>query len=417
MKQSGWIRAAAFAATLTLAFSATVASAQSEKKPPEFPNATREEPKVKTTRVVEGIQKAYDALGEGDNAKARELLDKALANTRASEYEKALALQGLSQIAYDEDDISGAIDLNRRAVELEALDNASQFNLLYQQAQLTLMEERYDEAFAAIDAWLKQSGKETGDALALKGNILYRLERWDEAIPAIDRAIAVSEKPQGTWYQLLIASYTDAGRAAEAATVVEGLLVKDPDNKGLAQQAANLYLDLDQHDKAAAVLRSAYDRGLLQTQEDLRSLWQLYAFVGKPDEAKAVIEGGVAKGVVTPDYAVWKSLGDAYANAERWPAAVEQYNKAAPGAPDGEIDFLRGQLMIQETGQVAEGKAAIEQALQRGGLKREGDAWILLGMAENELGNTDAAAAAYKKALGFDSSRKMAESWLKALRR
>jgi len=417
MKTQAWIRASAFAALLLLVFGATESFAREEKKPDEFPNATREEPKLKTTRAIEGIQKAYDALGEGDNAKARELLDKALANTRASEYEKALALQGLSQIAYDEDDIAGAIDLNRRAVELEALDNAAQFNLLYQQAQLFLMEERYEDALPVIDAWLTQSGKETGDALALKGNALYRLERYDEAIATMDRAIAITEKPQGTWYQLLIASYTDAGRTAEAAAKVETLLAKEPNNKGLAQQAANLYLELEEHEKAAATLRGAYDRGLLETHEDQRSLWQLYAFIGKPDEAKAVIEAGVAKGTVRPEPAVWKSLGDAYANAERWKEAVAQYNKAAEGAEDGEIDFLRGQLMVQETDQVAEGKAAIERALQRGGLKREGDAWILLGMAENELGNTAAAEAAYKKALGFESSRKMAESWLKAMRR
>ncbi len=418
MKIPVWQRLVAIAALAVLGLTAGDALAQRQRQQAnEFPNATRAEPRTQTTRVVEDIQKAYDLLGEGKNDQARALLDKALANARATKYEQALALQGLSQIAYDEDDVAGAIDYNRRAVELDALDNRSQFNLLYQQAQLTLIEERYDESLAAIDQWLTLSGKETGEALALKGNALYRLERHAEAIPVLERAIQIADKPQSQWYQLLIASYTDAGRAAEAATMIEGLLAKDPNNKGLAQQAANLYLELDQHDKATAVLRGAYDRGLLTTQEDLRALWQLYAYIGQPDQAKAVIDDGIAKGIVQPDWRVWKSLGDAYANAEKWPDAVAAYNKAAPGSPDGELDFLRGQLMIQETGQVAEGKAAIQQALSRGGLKREGEAYILLGMAENELGNTDAAVAAYRKAATFESSRKMAESWLKAMRR
>ena len=418
MKTPAWQRIVAIAALAATSLTAGDALAQrNRQQADEFPNATRQEPRTQTTRAVDDIQKAYDLLGEGKNDEARVLLDKALANARATKYEQALALQGLSQIAYDEDDVAGAIDFNRRAVELDALDNRSQFNLLYQQAQLTLMEERYEDSLAAINQWLQLSGQETGEALALKGNALYRLERYDEAIPVLDRAIQVSDKPQGQWYQLLIASYTDAGRTAEAATMIEGMMAKDPGNKGLAQQAANLYLDLDQHEKATAVLRGAYDRGLLTTQDDLRGLWQLYAFIGQPDQAKAIIEAGIASGVVNADSSVWKSLGDAYANAEKWPDAVAAYNKAAPGAPDGELDFLRGQLMIQETGQVAEGKAAMEQAIRRGGLKREGEAWILLGMAENELGNTDAAVAAYRKAATFESSRKMAESWLKAMRR
>lgn len=418
MKTPAWQRIVAIAALAATSLTAGDALAQrNRQQADEFPNATRQEPRTQTTRAVDDIQKAYDLLGEGKNDEARVLLDKALANARATKYEQALALQGLSQIAYDEDDVAGAIDFNRRAVELDALDNRSQFNLLYQQAQLTLMEERYEDSLAAINQWLQLSGQETGEALALKGNALYRLERHDEAIPVLDRAIQVSDKPQGQWYQLLIASYTDAGRTAEAATMIEGMMAKDPGNKGLAQQAANLYLDLDQHEKATAVLRGAYDRGLLTTQDDLRGLWQLYAFIGQPDQAKAIIDDGIARGVVNADSSVWKSLGDAYANAEKWPDAVAAYNKAAPGAPDGELDFLRGQLMIQETGQVAEGKAAMEQAIRRGGLKREGEAWILLGMAENELGNTDAAVAAYRKAATFESSRKMAESWLKAMRR
>jgi len=418
MKTRAWQRIVAIAALAATSLTAGDALAQRNRQQAnEFPNATRQEPRTQTTRVIADIQKAYNLLGEGKNDAARALLEKALANTRATKYEQALALQGLSQIAYDEDDLAAAIDFNRRAVELDALDNRSQFNLIYQQAQLTLMEERYADSLAAINEWLKLSGKETGEALALKGNALYRLERYDEAISALNRAIQLSDKPQGQWYQLLIASYTDAGRAAEAATMIEALLAKDPGHKGLAQQAANLYLELDQHDKAAAVLRGAYDRGLLTTQDDLRGLWQLYAYIGQPDQAKAIIDEGIARGIVTPDWKVWKSLGDAYATVERWQDAVAAYNKASPGAPDGEVDFLRGQLMIQETGQVSEGKAAIQQAISRGGLKREGEAYILLGMAENELGNTDAAVAAYRKAATFESSRKMAESWLKAMRR
>lgn len=407
-------------AAVALVTAAVLASAPliaRDDKKDEFPNATREAPRTSTSNAVDGIQKAYDHLAEGRNDEAKALLEKALANTRATKYEQALALQGLSQIAYDADDVSGAIDFNQRAIALDALDNQAQFNLIYQQAQLNLMEENYEAALTAIADWFQLSGNRTPEALALKGNAEYRLERYDAAIQTMTEAISLSPEPDGSWYQLLIAAYTDADRGAEAAQMIEGLLVKDPDNKGLAQQAANLYLDLEQHDKATTVLRSAYDRGLLTEQADLKSLWQLYAFAGKPDEAAMVINAGIDKGIVTPDHAVWKSLGDAYASAEQWPKAIEYYTKAAPTAPDGQLDFLRGQLMIQETDQLADGKAAVQKAIARGGLEREGDAWILVGMAENELGNTDAAVAAYRKAATFESSRKMAEGWLKSIQR
>jgi tetratricopeptide (TPR) repeat protein len=404
------------ASALLIGLISATALAREEKKN-EFPNATRVEPKQTTTRAVDDIQKAYDELAEEQYDQAKGRLDKVLANTRATPYEQALALQGLSQIAHENDDLVGALELNQRALALDVLDNNTQFNLLFQQAQLNLMEERYDAALVAIDEWLRVTALERPDALVVRGNALYRLERYADAIPVLTRAIELSPEPDPSWYQLLVASYTAADRGAEVLPLLEAQLARNPDDKTLIQQAANLYFEAEQNDKAAALLRGAYDRGLLTTAADLRSLWQVYAFLGQADQAAEIINGGIAKGVISGDYNTWKSVGDAYAQAEQWPKALEYYSKAAVDAPDGELDFLRGQLMIQETDQLDEGKAAIEKALQRGGLKREGEAWILLGMAEEGLNNQSAAEAAFRKATGFDSSRSMAEQWLRNIKR
>ena len=44
--------------------------------------------------------------------------------------------------------------------------------------------------------------------------------------------------------------------------------------------------------------------------------------------------------------------------------------------------------------------------LAKGGLKRAGDAWMRLAVAEDGLKNTQAAIAALQKAVGFDETRK-----------
>jgi len=46
------------------------------------------------------------------------------------------------------------------------------------------------------------------------------------------------------------------------------------------------------------------------------------------------------------------------------------------------------------------------------GTKHPGEAYVLLGNAEQQLGNDDAAAAAYQKAATYPNTKKMAESWL-----
>lgn len=421
----------ALALFLLLAFGAGDALAQRNKKEEnEFPNATRSEPR--TLKISESnskkINEAYAFLDEGEDAKAREILQGILDNARSSPYEKALCLQGLSQILYNEDDIAGAIEANEKALALDSLDNKSHFNLVYQVAQMNLMDERYDGALAAIDRWTALTGTETAEALALKGNALYRLERYPEASAAMQKAIDMSPDPSDTWQQILVASYYDAENFPEAAKAAEAILAKDPSKKTVARQLASIYIEMEQGDKAIAVLEGAKSRGLLTDAADLRQLFQLYNYVEKPAEAARTINEGLAAGILKEDFDTLKGLGDSWVltaqlaadesaqQKEAFDKAIEAYGRASPLAKDGEMDFVRAQLLIQEKERFADGKAAMNQALSRGGLKREGEAYILLGNAEAELGNQKAAIAAYEKARSFPNTKSMAESWLRSTR-
>lgn len=421
----------AFLLLLLLALAAGDALAQRGKKEEnEFPNATRTEPR--SLKVSEGnskkINEAYDLLDQGEDEKARGLLQSILDNPKSSPYEKALCLQGLAQVLYNEDDIAGAVETNEKALALDSLDNKSHFNLVYQVAQMNLMDERYDAALAAVERWIALTGTETAEALALKGNALYRLERFPEASTAMSKAIALSPDPSDTWQQLLIASYYDVENFTAAAAAAEAALAKNPAQKTVARQLASIYIELDQGDKAIAVLEDAKSRGLLTEASDLRQLFQLYNFVERPSEAARTINEGLAAGILKEDFDTLKGLGDAWVltaqdsadeserQREAFDKAIAAYDRASPLAKNGEIDFLRGQLLIQEKERFAEGKSAMSQALARGGLKREGEAYILLGNAEAELGNQTAAIAAYEKARSFPGTKTMAEAWLRSAR-
>ncbi|MFN7551262.1 MAG: tetratricopeptide repeat protein [Pseudomonadota bacterium] len=401
-----------------------------KKEENEFPNATRAEPR--SLKVSEGnskkINEAYDLLDQGEDEKAREVLQSILDNPRSSPYEKALCLQGLAQVLYNQDDIAGAVETNEKALALDSLDNKSHFNLVYQVAQMNLMDERYDAALAAVERWIALTGKETAEAMALKGNALYRLERFPEASAAMSKAIALSPEPSDTWQQLLVASYYDAENFTAAAAAAEAALAKNPAQKTVARQLASIYIELEQGEKAIQVLEAAKSRGLLTEASDLRQLFQLYNFVERPSEAARTINEGLAAGILKEDLDTLKGLGDAWVltaqdaadesvqQTEAFDKAITAYDRASPLAKNGEIDFVRAQLLIQEKERFAEGKLAMSQALSRGGLKREGEAYILLGNAEAELGNQAAAIAAYEKARSFPGTKTMAEAWLRSAR-
>ena len=414
-------------------------AAKETKEKNEFPNATRKEPKAVVSESGQKKLKAgYDAIDANQPDKAEASLNEVLNAEKSSPYEKAAALVGLSNIAWEREQTDQAIAYNQKAIDLNALDNRAHFNAIYQNAQLNLQEEHYDASLKSVEQWLAETGSEKPDAWALKGNALYRMEKFPEAAEAMKKAISLSPKPSDSWYQLLLASYTDAGMDDEAARVGEELLAKDPNNKRLVLQLAAIYMQKDtkndeaaqaqQDQKALAVLEGAYQRGLLTEEKELKQLYQSYNYLKQPSKAAEVINAGLAKGALKQTPETLKGLADAYQLSaqelkdndpkrnELTAKAADAYGQAAALTTDnGEMDMMRGHLMV-ELEKWSEAKSSLTTALKKGGLKREGECYVLLGNAEAELGNDQAAIAAYEKARSFPNTKSMAESWLKNMR-
>ncbi len=379
-----------------------------------FPNATRKDPEGKIpSKLQKKIQKALDALYDEKYDVAEVSFKEIIADTKAGIYAQALAYQGLANIANDrDDDTAKTLEYNKKAIDLDALPNVSHFGALLQYANLSMIEEKYEDAITTIDQWLKLTGSEKDSAYSIKAQSLYRLERLDEAATAIKKAIAISEKPSEAWYQLLLASYYEQDKFAEAIAEGEAIIAKFPDSKALTRTLGNVYIQAEQPDKAVALLSAAYQKGMMSTESEIKQLYQLYNFGDRPLEAIKVIEEGFAKGTLPRSFDHQRSLGDSYRLADKPVEASTAYGEAAKSAPDGEMNYMQA-YTLYEAEKNAEAKAAVLAALKRTPFKSEGQAWILLGNCELELNNKEAAVAAYKKATGYESSRKAAENWLK----
>ena len=58
---------------------------------------------------------------------------------------------------------------------------------------------------------------------------------------------------------------------------------------------------------------------------------------------------------------------------------------------------------------------ALERAVQKGGLKRPGEAWMRLAVANYNLNSVPDTQAALQQAMKYDESRKQAGEWLRHL--
>jgi tetratricopeptide (TPR) repeat protein len=400
-----------------LVFSASALQAANKDKPKdEYPNATRSEPKASmTSREQRDLSKATDLVNDGKDDEALPLIEKALDNKKIGAYAEAFAQQLLARIYWDQEKEDQAIAATKRAIELDSLPNNAHYGLMYQLAQFQVQTEKYDDALATLARFKKETGSESADQLALLGNIYYRLDKYQEAADTMKKAIAASTEPKESWNQILMASLFELDQYDEAAKVVKEQLAKNPKDIKLLKQLATIYINDDKYPQAIEVLSKAKNDGLIASSEDYMQLAKLYANADKPKDAAATLKEGMAKGVVPASFEANKLLGDVCSQAEDDACAIEAYGKASAQATDGNIDYQLGYMLFYSE-RNAEAKQALERAIKRGGLRQEGEAYVLLGDIESYSNNDAAALAAWQKAEAFPSAKTMAAQRIKAVR-
>ncbi len=406
----------ALCAAVLLFSSSAVLAKKSPKAENDYPNATRSEPKAEmSSREQRDLSKAADLVNDGKDDEALPLIQKALENEKIGPYANAFAQQLLGRVYWDQEKEEEALAATAKAVDLDALPNNAHFALMYQLAQMQVQIEKYAEALKTLDRFKKETGSETADQIALLGNIYYRLDKFQEAADTMKRAIAASDEAKESWSQVLMASLFELDQYGEAAKVLQAQLAKKPDDVKLITQLAKVYINDDKYPQAIEVLSKAKEKGLITSSDDYIQLAKLYANAEKPKEAATTLKEGMDKGVVASDYENTKLLGDVCSQAEDDPCAIDAYKKASAQSKDGNADYQLGYLLFYAD-RGAEAKTALESALSKGGLRQEGEAYILLGDVDSYASDDKGALAAWQKAESFPSTKTMAEQRIKATR-
>lgn len=338
-----------------------------------YPEATRTEPKVKTSsKLSSKLQKLIDTYNKGeDYAAVRTQSDAILATAAANEADKALAAQLAAQAAYNLEDTAAAKQYLQQAIDFNGLDNNGHYQSMMMLSQLQLQDEQYPEGLATLDKYLTETKSQRAEDLILKGQALYQSERYAEAIPVIKQAIAATPESKDSWSQLLMAAYNEAGQTGEAVATAEALANKSPNDKKAQINLASMYMQADQMDKAAGVMDKLRVAGLLTEEREYKQLYSIYANTdNKEKDVIAVINEGVQKGILKPDYQTYLALAQSYYYSDQIQQAIENWQKAAPLSKDGET-YLNLAKVLHSESRIAEAKQAAQQALAKGVKKPE----------------------------------------------
>ena len=360
----------------------------------------------------------YEDVGEEKYDEAYTDLQKMLRRAGHDEYLRAIVNQALAQVEWSRGNYDAALKYFEAAVALNSLPDQSHFALMYQIAQLYFMKERYDEALEKLDLWFCKVPEEkiTSHAYVLKATIYVQMPDYANALTAIDMAISMDEAPKEQWYQLKLAAHYELEQYPLAAETLEVMISKWPDRKTYWMQLSQIHYKLKQDDRALAVLALAYRKNLLDRQSDITYLSSLYSNLEVPYKAAEVLEKGIRDGIVEPTRNNWTIVADAWYAAEELENSLLAYEEAGKAASNGIIDLRRGYILIDlERWQSA--LEALNLALEKGGLddRRAGEAYLLRGMAQFNLGSFDSAGADWGRAGRYEKSRDAARQWMNHL--
>ncbi len=397
------------------------ALAKDKKEETRYPDAARHAPKsdLSSPSDQKMLQAAIDAVNSGDDAKAQQEAQKVLDSSR-SKYAKGIALQVLANLKFNAQDYQGAIDTYKQLLDLNSVSNDTYFDSMYNMAAADVAAGQYQAALDELKLWREQGKRETAESHALEGNAYYRLQKYPEAIAAMKKAMSMTDKPKDSWNNILMASYAESGQAGQASDVIDQQLAKDPTNKALAHNALVVYTQAGQSDKALALLEREQKAGMISDNDDYVSAARFYASIAqneaKPDIALKgadLLKDGLAKGMVKADAGNYKLLGDSYMIAQKEDQALAAYGKASPLANNGDIDYVRAEILGSQT-EWAQARDVLQKSIARG-VTHKGKAYLLLGKLNLGLKDRAAARAAFLKAVRDDETRDDAQAQLAKL--
>ncbi len=362
----------------------------------------------------------YEAVGEEMYAEAREeilwMMERARERDR---YLRAILHQALAQIQWALEDYDASLKSFEEAVGLDALPDQTHFSLMYQISQLYYMKQRYRDALDRLELWFCKSPPEQikPEAYVLKASIYSQFPDWPEVVKAVDIAIGMAEQPMESWYLLKLAAHYEMNDYPAAGRTLETMIPLWPNKKQYWTQLSNVHFKLEEDDQALSVMALAYRNGLLDTQADILYLANLYAFREVPLKSAQVMQGGLDGNIVEPSEKHWTMTGDSWYAAEELEEALAAYENAGKVALDGDIDLRRGYILI-DLERWDEARTALRAAVDKGGIseRKMGDAYLMIGMSEFNLGNFDQASTAWGRASRYPRAKAAAEQWMNHLR-
>jgi len=401
---------AIFAGTLLLG---SVSDVLAQKKKDRSSKKTKETVAM-SQAVYEDLTEIQELVETKDYASAQRLTDVLKGKKGLSPYELAQIWNITAYSYYLQERYADAIKAYDVVMSQPDLPEALMLSTLKTKAQLQFTQENYEGALKTIRQLMAVISEPSADVLMLEGQALFQLARYDEALKPIRSAIDMyrdqGRTPKENWLLLLRVIYFEQKDYDSMIGVVKELIVYYPKDTYILT-LAGIYSELGDTKKQLALTEVLYEKGFLTSASHVTNLANLYLLHGLPYKAAILLEKEMGEEIVDSNERNLRLLSQAWYQAREDQKAIPPMERAAKLTGDGSLYVRLGQAHINLE-QWSEATAALQKGLKLGGLKRNDQANIMLGMALFNQKRLEQARRAFTKAASDKRSKRAATQWI-----
>ncbi len=365
--------------------------------------------------VYEKMQEAQ-VLIEADNfEQANIVLDQLFSKKRLNNYEKAQIESMRGNLAYQQGQYDSAITAFKHAVEYDNLPEGFLQATLRTVAQLSFMQDRLDDALLYAKKMMATIKVPDAFSYMLLAQIYYKKDELqpalDNMLKAIDLERSQGNVPTENWLLILNAIYYGRGEYKNMVKVFKELIEHYPKQSYVTNLAA-IYGQLEQTDKQMLLLEPLYDQGKLLSESELVNLANLMLLHKVPYKAAKIIEQGFSEGKIKRNKRNLDLLAQSWLLAAEDDRSVVYLAEAAKLSQEG-LSYLRLAQSYIGLYRWSEAEQALDKGLKLGKLgKKEGDAYLLLGMVRFYQKQYRSARKAFRQAGEFSGMEKLSGQWM-----
>ena len=399
-----------------------------KRRPPALNNTT-----------FQRLSKTQDLADAGNIQEAISDAKKVLNIKGINTHEIAVVHRYLFVYYYELEDEASAIKHLKLALAQTNIPYSFEDSIRFALAQLYTVTEQFDLALQELDTWFSYQANPLPNAFYLRAQLKYQMgmkaekqgnitsskSSFRSGLTDIERAIDFAVQSEAgigreSWYVLSMALYYALDEVPKVADILEFLIVRWPRPQYWSQLGA-MYSVMDEEAKQLAVMDVGYRLGFLVKENTIVNMAQLYSFHGTPYlGAKVLLKGmeqtwvnddGETVPVINKNPDNFKILGKSLWQAKEYVEAAPYLEIAAEAEEDGRLYIQLGQIYstLEDWENTAK---AMQNAIDKGDLNREDQAYLYLGQAYFNMNRFEQAERAFRKARKDERSRKSVQGWL-----